>query len=104
MISLRHKFKIIYLGTYKADLVKCLINTKFYSNSDLYSREFYNKLKKIVNILKDFPEIFPIVKIKNNLVRKIVIGKYIILYQINYNQKEILFLHIFYYRQNYLNP
>lgn len=103
MISLEYKFKIKYSKDFREEFDNFLINYQCFYHINLNSRRFYIKLKKIINIIQDFPEIFPIVKIKNNLVRKIVIGKYIILYQINYNQKEILFLHIFYYRQNYLN-
>ena len=103
MIFLVHKFKIIYLETFQKDLARCLISIQFYSNNSLNSNKFYIKLEKIVDILKDFPEIFPIIKIRNEIVRKIVINQFIIIYQINYNQKEILFLHIFHYKQNYLS-
>lgn len=66
-------------------------------------KKLYSKIEQIKLILESFPEIYPIIKIKNNLVRKIVINQFIIIYQINYNQKEIHVLHIFHSKQNYLN-
>lgn len=101
---LNNKYKIKYSKKFKKQIKLFLEFEILILDNYKYSSKFYIKFKKIINLIECFPEMFPIIKFKNEELRKIVIGKYIILYQINYNQKEILFLHIFYYRQNYLNP
>lgn len=97
------KYTVLFSKEFKSQMFNLSDYQQLKNYNNLNIKDLYSKIEDIKLILEIFPKIYPIVKIKNNLVRKIVIGKYIILYQINYNQKEILFLHIFYYRQNYLN-
>ena len=97
------KYTVLFSRKFKNQIFNFSDYHQLKNYNNLNIKDLYSKIEDMKLILEIFPKIYPIVKIKDKVVRKIVIGKYIILYQINYNQKEILFLHIFYYRQNYLN-
>ncbi len=97
------KYTVLFSKEFKNQMFNLADYHQLKNYNNLNIEDLYSKIEDIKLILEIFPKIYPITKVKNNLVRKIVIGKYIILYQINYNQKEILFLHIYYYGKNYLN-
>ena len=67
MIILVCKFKIKYSKEYQIEFNKFLMKNQVLYHNNLDSTKFYIKFKKIINILEIFPEIFPILKIKNNV-------------------------------------
>lgn len=62
------------------------------------------KIEREISILKTSPYISREIRAKRQRepCRRLVIGNYIVLYQIKETQKEVLISHIFYGRRNYL--
>lgn len=82
----------------------------YYFNYSLYSPEAADnlriKVEHFISRLDLFPERYSLVPIKSNLkyrnLRKIPVGKYIILYEVDNDTQTVYILYIFYGRQNYL--
>lgn len=70
------------------------------------AKRFYNKVIKEIYSLQYFPERYVKInnyKDKNRNLRKILIDKYVIIYEVNKIYMEVSILHIFHGTQNYLN-
>lgn len=83
-----------------------LENIIYYSLSSPKSKKnLYQKIKTSISHLDYFPERFykisHIPKYKNLNIHKLPIDKYVIIYQVNKDLKEVYVLHIFYGNQNY---
>jgi len=77
----------------------------FYLHSPRAANKFYFKIKKSILSLNFFPERFPkvpSVNYQNHNLRKLIIDKYIIIYEVQNNSNEVFILHIFHGSQNYL--
>lgn len=87
-----------------------LSNILFYIDSTLQnpisSKEFYPKIINSLENIKIFPRLYPKIKSKKYLekeLRKLVIDKYVIIYEVDDLHEKINLLHIFHSSQNYLN-
>lgn len=78
----------------------------FYLHSPRAANKFYFKIKNSILNLNFFPERYPKVPNVNPYnfnFRKMVVGKYVIIYDVQNDSNEVFILHIFHGSQNYLN-
>ncbi len=70
------------------------------------ARNLYNKIINSISKLTSFPERYPDISYYgkfNKNCRRLRVDKFIIIYKVDINSKEIFILHIFHSNQNYLN-
>ena len=97
-------FKIIFTSDCKKEMehIYNYISKNLYAHNS--AKQLMKKVEETINRLKIMPEAYPIIKKYNELrmkYRRIVIGKYVIIYTIL--KKEIYIVHMYYGRSNYLN-
>lgn len=94
------QYKILYDDNFDRDINK--IEDYFY---DYNSIDLINRIKEDIEYLKFMPRIHKTlysVKDPNGEYRRIVSGKFIIIYKID--QDKVIILRIFSHKQDYLNP
>lgn len=81
---------------YKAELRICY-NYIYYSlQNPIAARHFLNKIKKQISTLQYFPEMYPKLCIgKNENLRKMLIGNYVIIYKVDNFNRSSLYLTYF---------
>lgn len=102
------KYKIIFTKQFKLELNEFLYKSSSQLKRSLILDKFYYKVMKLIISLQIFPERYAkiynrsIEKNHSNL-RKLLIDKYVIIYEVNSNTNEVFILHIFHSKQNYFN-
>lgn len=97
------KYTIYLTGQFEFELERILYYSKY---SPKMTRKLYFKIKNSVMSLQIFPERFSriyIVSKSSNNIRKMVVGKFIIIYEVDVLLKQVYILHIFYGNQNYFS-
>lgn len=99
-----NKYKVQLVGTFKEDLRNIYNYIYQVLQEPLVAKRLIHKIRQEMKILETSPygcqKIY--VKPQNELYRRLIIGKYIVLYQINEEQKEVLVSRIFYGKRDYL--
>ncbi len=100
------KFRLHITSQFNDEFDKMYNYIKFSLHSPRAADKFYFKIKKSILSLNHFPERFPVLSnnfyLKNN-IRKMVVYKFIIIYEVQNNSKEVFILHIFHGSRDYLN-
>lgn len=96
-------YSIIWAPSFKNELSNML----YYISNILQEPKIARKTLKLITRkleqLKYFPEINSKFFIQNTEFRKLILKKYIVIYQIDSQKNEIYILHIFHGNQNYLS-
>ena len=100
---LTNKYNIIWSLESKNELKYILYYFKFNLKETNIANKIYKKILDSIDILEYFPEGYPKLFFNNISYRKLFIYKYVIIYEVNTNTKEVFILHIFHNTQNYLN-
>ena len=103
---LNKQFDVYPTHTYKKELSNIIHYLKHELKELLIAKEFYDLVIKRTLTLSFMPErhsrIYSFNNISRNL-RKIYIGNYIVIYEVNNDLKKVFLLHIFHNSQNYFN-
>ena len=75
----------------------------FFPNSYLYKRKLYYEVRNIVSTLTIFPERYAKLNDKEKDIRKLIINKFIIIYNVDNINNQVYILHIFSEKQDYYN-
>ncbi len=75
----------------------------FFPNSYLYKRKLYYEVRNIVSTLTIFPERYAKLNDKEKDIRKLIINKFIIIYNVDNINNQVYILHIFSEKQDYFN-
>lgn len=96
------EYDIILSPLFNRDLEN-IFNYIFFSlNEPQVAINFKSKVACKIASLKYFPNRYSKILIHNIQYRKMPIGKYIIIYDVNFSKKQVNILHIYHSTQNYL--
>ena len=101
-------YKIIITQTFENDFKKLFNYISFINYKSSYLKILYNQIMNAIYSLDLFPERYAKIHNQNiskkySNLRKLLIDKYIIIYEVNINTNEVFILHIFHIKQNYFN-
>ncbi len=100
----KHNYQIIWSPDFYKELTKVCNYISYTLNEYVIANNIYSKIINSILELKNFPEKCPRIlnDITNRNLRRLIIDKYIIIYEFKLELNQINILHIFYYKQNYL--
>lgn len=102
-----NKYKINLTSQFNRELEDIYYYIYFCLYSPRAANRIYNKIKNTILSLDTSPErysrILNIKQYENMNIRKMPIERYIVIYEVNNNTKEVFILHIFHGSQNYIN-
>lgn len=102
-----NNFTIILSPHFQKELQKIYEYIAYKLKEPIIAKKFYREIIGSLNSLKTFPECYPKILLNHNKttqdIRKINFKNYIIIYSINYSNKEVYILHIFHGNQDYFN-
>ena len=98
----KQKYEVIWLNSFKEELSHIYHYLVKELNQVLIAKKLHKKILKLLSYLYFYPELYQ--KINHNKdVRRIPIGKYVILYTIDNYKKQVFVLHIYHGNKNYLD-
>ena len=95
---LNKQFDVYPTYTYKKELSDIIYYLKYELKEQLLAKEFYDLVIKRTLTLSFMPERYSRICSFNNIsrnVRKLCIGNYIVIYEVNNDLKKVFLLHIF---------
>lgn len=99
-------YKIITTSNFETEFLKIYNYIRLNLKEPLIANKFYSKIFSSITSLNYFLERYPkfsYFKNHNSNIRKLIVDKYVIIYQVNNNSNEVFILHIFHCSQNYLD-
>lgn len=103
-MDIKANYKIILSPLFYKELRSICNYISYILNEYIIANKLYSEIINKIQSITMFPESYPkILKIKNKNLRKLVFKGFIIVYECNIKDKEILILHIFHCNQDYLN-
>lgn len=103
-MDIRANYKIILSPSFYKELRSICNYISYTLNEYIIANSLYSKIINRIQSITIFPESYPqILNTKNRNLRKLVFKQFIIVYECNTREKEILILHIFHSNQDYLN-
>ena len=99
-------YKILTTSNFEIEFQKIFYYINFNLKEPLVARKFYSKIISSITSLNYFPERYPKFsdfKNHDSNIRKLIVDKYIIIYQVKNDSRQIFILHIFHCSQNYLS-
>ncbi len=83
-----NKYIIIYTSLFQNELEKILKYIAFNLNSPNIAKSFYKEITSKLSSLQCFPERYSKINYKNRFLRKLLIHKYVIIYETNSNTRS----------------
>lgn len=98
-------FKLIFTEDFNNDLHDIFIYISENLSSLSSAKKLMRKIRDSIKYLKSFPFSCPICENQNgqNERRKLTVGNYIILYEVNEQNKTVILLNCVYARTDYIN-
>lgn len=103
---LTNKYKIIWSPKSYKDLQNIYDHIAYYFKEKRIANNMTKKILNSILSLEYYPERYTsIVNYKDKIkkLRKLVVNKYVVIYEVNNNTRQVFILHIFHCNQNYLN-
>lgn len=103
---LNKQFDVYPTRIYKQELSDIIHYLKYELKESLIAKEFYDLVINRTLTLSFMPERYTRISIFNNVsrnLRKMHIGNYVVIYEVNNDLKKVFLLHIFHNSQNYFN-
>ena len=98
-----NKYKVILSSQFNKELNYILSYLYYNLKISKVAENLYTKIFKRLATLEYLPEICSKLYYNNYKYRKLLINKYIIIYEVNIKTKKVCILHIFHSSQNYFN-
>ena len=83
-----NKYIIIYTSLFQSELERMLKYIAFNLDSPNVAKSFYKEITNKLYSLQYFPERYMKINYKNKLLRKLLVHKYVIIYEINKNTRS----------------